>query len=87
MRPNTKPSIYLKHDEIFFAVICLNVFNMWPKTTLLPVQCGPETPKGWAPPLEAGSEPQSSEFVRGQSLEGSAASVALRVSVRRAQAR
>ena len=26
---------------------CQNVFNVWPKATLL--QCGPEMPKGWTP--------------------------------------
>ena len=36
MRHNTKSSIFLKHYQIFLCVItCCNVFNVWPKTTLL----------------------------------------------------
>ena len=38
MRPNTKLEIYLRHYEICVCVItCHNVFNVWSKTTLLPV--------------------------------------------------
>ena len=48
MQPNTKSQIYLKHYEIFFVIMCCNVFNVWPKTTLLfPVW--PRDPKGWTP--------------------------------------
>ena len=28
----------LKHYEIFFVGLCHNVFNVWPKTTLLPAR-------------------------------------------------
>ena len=34
---NTKSWIYLKHYEIFFVIMCCKVFNVWPKTTLLPL--------------------------------------------------
>ena len=37
MRPNTKLYSYLKQDEIFVVITCHNVFNLWTKTTLLPV--------------------------------------------------
>ena len=38
MWPNTKSEIHLKHYEIFFVIMCYNVFNVRPKTTpLLPV--------------------------------------------------
>ena len=43
----------LKHYELFFVIRCHNVFSVWPKTTLLPIDQkrplpfgGPETPKG-----------------------------------------
>ena len=38
----------LKTFEIFFVIPCCNVFNVWPRSTLL-LQGGPETPKGWTP--------------------------------------
>ena len=27
----------LKHCEVFFVIMCHNLFNVWPMTTLLPV--------------------------------------------------
>ena len=40
MWPNTESSIYLIHYEIFLFVsfVSVCVFNVWPKTPLLPVQ-------------------------------------------------
>ena len=40
MWSNTQSQIYLKQYNIFVCVItCHSVFNVWPKTTLLPVWC------------------------------------------------
>ena len=35
MQPHTNSQIDLKHYEIFFVIMRRNVFNVWPKTTLL----------------------------------------------------
>ena len=35
-----RPDMYLTHHEIFFVITCHNVFNVGPKTTLLPVWPG-----------------------------------------------
>ena len=40
----------LKNIIRFFVIMCLDVFNVWPKTILLPG--GPETPKYWVPLIE-----------------------------------